>query len=317
MASARTPMEKCYVQPHPLHKSAHDKIETLVLFTLVCCSVALSYAAATGSHMLSLPFGLAFILGAVWCLHLARTGSAVWSSLMAASLASQLALLFQRADVVEGASINAAINGLFAYGMLWVLDWRRTDHGLQPLATAALLLPIGMLARPALLGCFAVLCLLFFLERRRGLLSTGLLVLTPTLLSVAAVLTLSSVTNHSGVAALSHSMSTPSVMTSSPVGHFLELSREIAPTLVLCVTALVLRLMHKVAGALDIAYITLCTALAAAMVTRWAPIQVGPMDFAIVIDAGAAYLIAVTPPANGPKSLSAILLNAVGLAISM
>jgi len=213
--------------------------------------------------------------------------------------------------------IDAMINGVFVYGILWIIEWRASNRGLQPLATAALLLPCGLLARPVVFGCCAVLCTLAFIKARRPLLSTATLVLTPSLLCLVVILTLSSLTNHYGVAALWHRMSAFVAKDAIALDTPASLMRQLAPSLYFCIGTLMCRLIQKSASTTDLLYFLLCVVLAIVMFSRRVPGSLNPYDLSLIIYSGSAYLLASTPWRTALAYSLVSLLTFTGLVVAL
>jgi hypothetical protein len=217
------------------------------------------------------------------------------ATLTATLVACQLIVSLAELGASIAIGIDALINGVFIYGILWIVEWRASDRGLQLLATAALLLPCGCWRGLVVFGCCAVLCTLAFMEARRPLLPTATLVLTPTLLCLVVILTLSSLTNHSGVAALWHRMSVSVAKDAIALDTPASLVRQLAPSFYFCIGTLISRLIQKSASTTDLLYFLLCVVLATVMFIRRVPGSPNPCDLNLIIYSGSAYLLASTP----------------------
>jgi len=316
MALARTRVPRYYVRPHPLHSFANAELTSLFLFATlpICLALAWRPAAVPGAITTSV---LVFILCAVWNVHLSRATSFVWATLTATVVAGQLIVVLSKSGASIAIGTDAIVNGVFVYGFLWIMEWRASDRGLQPLATAALLLPCGLLARPVVFGCCAVLCTLAFMETRRPLLSTATLVLTPSLLCLVVILTLSRLTNHSGVAALGHKMSLFVAKDPITLNTPASLMRQLAPSFYFCIGTLLSRLIQKSASTTDLLYFLLCLVLATMMLAGRVPGTLNLSDLNLIIYGGSAYLLASTPSRTALAYSLVSLLTFTGLVVAL
>ena len=317
MALARTRVPRYCVRPHPLHDFANAELTSLFLFATLPICLALAWRPAAVPSPAITTSVLVFSLCAVWTIHLTRATSFVWATLTATLVACQLTVSLAELGASIAIGIDAFINGVFIYGILWIVEWRASDRGLQPLATAALLLPCGLLARPVVFGCCAVLCTLAFMEARRPLLSTATLVLTPTLLCLVVILTLSTLTNQSGVAALWHRMSVSVAKDAIALDTPASLVRQLAPSFYFCIGTLISRLIQKSASTTDLLYFLLCVVLATVMFIRRVPGSPNPCDLNLIIYSGSAYLLASTPWRTALAYSLVSLLTLTGLVVAL
>lgn len=138
-----------------------------------------------------LPLLLTAICSAAWMLHLrAESLPRAWAALFCLMASAQLASTILHTRPAGWVAVQAFGNAVFVYAMLWVFAMHDREPGLRPLASAALVMSIGILAAPAVVIACAVLSLLLFLDQRKALRNLGdllLLLFTPVLLCLVAM----------------------------------------------------------------------------------------------------------------------------------
>ena len=242
------------------------------------------------------------LFGVLWQLHLKSVDQGWrWLFPLPALLAGQLALLVLRTRPDStGDWVGALGVGIFVYLMLWTFAAYEQEGSLQPLATGALLLSAGILAKPAVgLSC-TMLSSSFFLVRSRrhaaGTIGFALLMFTPAALCVVSLALLSTAGgrafgSHLGELALFHP-------------HAAGVSRAADPALSVCLrsgvafalAATVTRVAEATAGSVDKAYGLLLLLVITAGRAQWMPVPLNTADIAMVAYGGGAMLVALSPP---------------------
>ncbi len=233
-----------------------------------------------------------------WTLHLRRGGLPhVWTWLFASLLAGQwIATLLHQSTPVSVRWLSSLGCGVFVYAMLWVFATHERDPGLRSLATVALLLSIGVLAKPAVLIACALLTLCFFLEEGRsvgGFVASVLLLLTPVLLCALTLITLNALIADSfaHIEWLGPTTIDPSLLPMPSQVHKL-------PAAWFGLSVVLSRLFARKGRLSDLAYVALTTFVATAGVAHWMPDRISTLDLSMVIAGGAAILLALDPPRN-------------------
>ena len=284
--------------PPPAGARPSGRWQIAALLTCLFLFCALPWLHGHVGHWLG-PTTTAFIMlmaCGCWTVHLHRGGlPRTWSWLFAALLAGQwIATLMHQLTPVPVRWLSALGCGVFVYAMLWVFATHERDPGLRSLATVALLLSVGVLAKPAVLIACALLALCFFLEEGRsvgGVLASVLLLLTPVFLCVLTLITLNALIAGSfahvewiGPTTIDSSLlPMPSQVHKLPIAWF-GLSVVLA------------RLFARQGGLSDLAYVALTTFVATAGVAHWMPDRISTLDLSLVIAGGAAILLALDPP---------------------
>jgi hypothetical protein len=143
--------------PHPRKASAGGILERLLvagLFLYMALAVAHYPVMAIWPRAWTAQL-IAAGVSALWWMHLEMVGMRRLWGMAAASI---LLLLLAGPWLRETENLRAWLGtlgcGLFVYAMIWVYAAHEREPGLQPLATAALVLSIGVLAKPAVVaGC--------------------------------------------------------------------------------------------------------------------------------------------------------------------
>jgi len=253
----------------------------------------------------------------LWSLHLRVAGlGALWSLVYAGLLAGSCVLSSARvANQSLPRWLEAIGCGLFVYALLWVIRMHEEESGLQALASAALVLSIGMLAKPAVLMVSILLSLLFFFEDRRVAGSVGrtfLLLFTPLLLCFSSLIVLSLLYygNLVGLWWIGALGARPPV---------LEV-RSGAPALWPVWIGLAVLLCRALAGRWarpDVGYVGLAVALPAMGTLKWIPGAVSRVDFAVMLVCGAAGLLAQDVPRSWTARLAALVVLTAALGCSL
>jgi len=249
-----------------------------------------------------LVFFMAAALAATWCLHLRDAGLPHgWSLTLGVLSVGIVWGEFHHILVGSlGACWSALGSGLFVYLMVWVFGMHEREKGLQGLATAALALSIGMLARPpVILGCVLLSLILFVDERRSwgSALSSLLLLLTPVLLC-AVLLGFLSYFWPGGVLSTLWNLGTTGNggATNGEGGYSADLLRETA-TFIFVAGILAVRLFERRSGKTDLALVFLMLTICAVGGRPWMPGRLSADEVRFILTCGAASLLASSPPA--------------------
>jgi len=251
-----------------------------------------------------------------WGLHL-QLGllPPVWSALLAVLLFCQFLLPILHATAITPTLWVSALGcGVFVYCMLWVCSMYEREHGLRPFATSALLLSIGILAKPAVAVSCAILALVFFLDRRRtfgGMLGSALLLFTPALLSGSSLLLLQYLSY--GSVAFSGIVAFHEIVTKGVGQASLASLLQASSGLCLSFTVLLSHLLERKLGVSDLAYFFLLLFLTTAGVAHWMPDALSPIDISFITCAGAACLVALAPPRKVSSRILVLAGSFVGL----
>jgi hypothetical protein len=285
--------------PTPRALSPGQQIERLVLAALfVCTAVMLANYPNLGFWRQSwCALSLTVFLVAAWCVHMYHSGRSSLCTLVAASLLLvQLAWPWLHGEGRESLAFGQLGSGLFVYAMIWVYAAHEREPGLQPLATAALMLSIGIVAKPAVLAACACLSIVLFLDERRrvgGWWRSFLLLLTPLLLCAVLLGVLNALWSGG--------------LTSLVWGPALAYRQEawypglligISPALCFAGGVLLSRIFENRAGRTDLAYIFLLGVVAAVGTQPWMPHALSMYDVSAIVLAGACSLLAMTPPTH-------------------
>lgn len=192
-------------------------------------------------------------------------------------------------------------SGLFIYCMLWISAVYVSEPGLQPLATLALLLSIGILAKPAMAIACALLSILFFFHTRRsfgGITGYVFLLFTPAILCALAYFTLNLLITGSPQGDVAHpGIVSATVWTERFSWQLLSYEYSV---ILFPLGVLLARFFESKAGASDISYLMLLAFLTTAGVAYWMPQAMSAFDIRMIVYAGAACLLALAPPQKIP-----------------
>ena len=251
------------------------------------------------------PFSIALALAALWYFYLRISGlSACWSALFAGSLLglgrSQCAAFSSASWGTWCSSLGC---GIFVYAMLCVLSAYARERGLQPLATIALILAIGVVARPpVIVGCILVSLVIFIDERLRtaGLLSSLLLLFTPVGLCGVFL----GIMNYFSPGGFSLAEWNLNLAESAFDIHTAELLHIGSGTLVFLLAVLGVRLSEKKAGTPDLALVVLCSFLGLVGTMRGIPGRLSVDDLRLILTCGGCALLVVAPPTRLPARVA-------------
>jgi len=212
--------------------------------------------------------------------------------------------------------ISALGCGLFVYAMVWIYAMHEREPGLQPLATAALVLSIGVLAKPAVVAACACLSLAVFLDERRhvgGWWRSTLLILTPVLLCAGLLEVLDSLWA-GGLVRLIWGTTQPSSSESTNLWSIAGLARE-GHLLLFPLGILASQLLEGRTRKTAIAYLFLIAFVAAIGTASWMPHRLTLEDLTMIIVAGACSLLALDPPQHWLCRMMAVggMATALGL----
>lgn len=242
--------------------------------------------------------GILAFVGALrlWDVHLVKNGfSRLLSFLLVVSFACLLSVRCRLFEDLAG--LGAA---LFVYLMLWVFSTYEREPGLQPLATAALLISTGGFAKPALAIACLVLSMVFFVFNRKlpesGLFGFALLLFTPAALCMGTVLLVTLLTGGSLAAGpLGHSASLALGSACSIAGggaqSYAQLRFFVFPAAVLLT-----RLLSRRVGSVDIAFTLTLVLVATIGQAAWMPQPLQRSEVVFIALGGAAALLALAPP---------------------
>ncbi len=270
--------------------------------------------AFSGRHAMGPDFDLVMtgvlivISSSLWFLHLQSVGMPQsWNILFSTFLAGQSVVWLCSHPVSEIAAWQRALGcAAFAYAMLWVFELHESESGLRSLATAALLLSIGILAKPPLLICCALLTVAVFFDDRRqrgGLLYSALLLLTPVFLCTIGVVVLRALAVE-GLARLDWTID-PSRFDAAPL-HLHSLPWQL-PALPFCGAVLAIRLFSRKSGSADLAFLLLLVVLPTLGMAPWMPRPMLPLDITMTMKWGAACLLTLNPPSSTFPRLVALV----------
>lgn len=304
MASVSTPTPNCTIRPRTSSRSGRWQIDAVV------ASLLLAVGVIYGRHHLATwvapatAVTLVLLASSFWHWHLHSSGLPAPSSFLFSLLlaAQSLALLWHHhgAGVIEHTTAyQSALGGAaFSYAMLWAFGLHDRDAGLRSLATAALLLSIGILAKPPLLICCVLLTLAIFFaprtdeHRPAGLFNTFLLLLTPALLCAAAVMFLRTLA-FEGFTLLTFRAASTSI-DAAPL-HVTSLDRQL-PALAFCAAVLTARLLMRKTGSADLAILIMLIFLPTLGMAPWMPLPLSLLDISMILSWSVASLLALDPP---------------------
>jgi hypothetical protein len=235
-------------------------------------------------------------ISAMWWMHLEMVGLRRGWGMAAASI---LLLLLAGPWLRETENLRAWLGtlgcGLFVYAMIWVYAKHEREPGLQPLATAALVLSIGVVAKPAVVAGCACLSLAVFIDERRhvgGWWRSLLLLLTPILLCAGLL----GILNSLWAGGLVNQMWDTSV---PDVGARLwSLTGLAGEGHLLCfpLALLASQLLEGKTRKTSLAYLFLIVFTGVVGTATWMPHPLGLADFTMVVAAGGCSLLALDPP---------------------
>jgi len=297
MASVSTPRPNSSIRPRSTSRIYRRQIVVVVAILMLFVAV-LSGRHAMGPYFAPVMTAvLILVSSSLWYLHLRSVGMPEsWNLLFSTLLAGQSVVWLFCHPVAEiGAWQRALGCAFFAYAMLWVFEVHESETGLRSLATAALLLSIGILAKPPLLICCALLTLAVFFDERRqqgGLLYSALLLLTPVFLCTIGILALRALAVE-GLARLDWTIDAAR-FDPAPL-HLYSLPWQL-PALPFCAAVFAIRLFSRKTGSADLAFLLLLVVLPTLGMAPWMPRPMLPLDITMTMKWGAACLLALDPP---------------------
>ena len=189
--------------------------------------------------------------------------------------------------------------GVFVYVMLWVLSMHERERGLQPIATAALALSMGVVARPPVIFACILLSLVIFLDQRRseaGLMSTLMLLFTPAFLCAVLLGFLDHIWPGGLVSKLWDMDYSGDVVTTVTVLRYEAIILRGSATLALVVAVLAARVLEKQVGKTDLGFVLLFVFLVSIGTMRTLPGRLTIDDLRLVLTCSACSLLATKPP---------------------
>lgn len=235
-----------------------------------------------------------------------------WSVTFAGLLAGQLSLWAVHLQTAPVALLKALGSAVFVYILLWIFAMHERDPGLRPLATSALMMSIGILALPpVVIGC-ALLSLAFFLDQRRALRSTVnllLLLFTPVVLCVLSLtildmLSWGSIREVLRVVRLNHNND-----------NTWGITLHVGASLAVVGGVLLSRLIERESRPGDLALVGLLLFLGTAGRAYWMPGALSIADLSVIAYAGAASLLALSPPRALFARLAVLFSLGLGMAM--
>lgn len=296
MASASLQKMKSSV-PAPVLNKNMNRWYLGTVFLLGMILLGFISGRATGTLALSLSAMSVIAACALWCIHLkSEDSSGLWAYLIPVLLACQLLLLLSRQMDPGSRWFEALGCGLFVYAMIWVSAIYERTPGLQSVATLALLLSVGVLAKPPLAVACALLSVLFFFRSTRrfgGFFGSALLLFTPMVLCAAAIVGINFLTAGALHAAIPQVIAVPSLKgTQDPFWPFFI--RE-APILCFPLAVMLARVFERKSGISDLSYFMVTAFAFVAGMAWWTPEILSALDIRIIVCAGAACLLALNP----------------------
>jgi hypothetical protein len=253
-------------------------------------------------------------ISACWCAHLNSAGLRQGWGVAAAAV---LLLLLAKPWLRESGDLRSWLGtlgcGLFVYAMIWVYAAHEREPGLQPLATAALVLSIGVVAKPAVVAGCACLSLAVFIDQRRevgGWWRSTLLLLTPVLLCAGFLGILNSLWA-GGLVSMMWGSNSPE-LTGARLWSLTDLA-GVAHILWLPLGVLAGQLLEGKAPKTALAYLFLAAFASAVGTAQWMPHRLSVEDVAIVVIAGGCSLLALDPP----RHWFCRLLTLAGMALAL
>lgn len=239
-----------------------------------------------------------FAAAVLWHQHLLAEGiNRFWSLLFAVLLAGASVLsVLQHEDQTLPEWLHAFGCGVFLYAMLWAFNMYEREKGLPAIASAALVLSMGVLAKPSVLFLCAMFCFVFFARERRlagGFGNLFLLVFTPLFLCIFSLI-LFNFLYSGGLAGLWWIAAPPTKnesfqMSSDPLNWW---------PVAFGATALLCRLFTSRASRPDLAYLIILIVLLDFRLVPWIPGQPSALDLSVMLVCGAACLVATARPAK-------------------
>jgi len=275
----------------------------LLLVALCALSLVLLLERLTPSsgRVLGASFGMGTVLVIGWFLHLRSSGFRLgWSVLLASLLCG----------VFTGVLVHVASPGwmhwwsslgcgVFVYMMIWVLGMHERERGLQPIATAALALSMGILARPPVIVACILLSLVIFLDERRqegGFFSSFMLLFTPALLCAILLGSLDYVWPGGLVNKVWELGYPGEAVTTATAIQYEAIAFRGSATLSLVAAVLTARVLERQVGKTDLGFMFLFLFLVVIGTVRSLPGRLTIDDLRLVLTFSACSLFAIKPP---------------------
>jgi hypothetical protein len=301
MGSASLPMQKS----RALAPSTSSKRRTVVLLLLAVCALSqvllIQQLTPSSSRVLGASFCMGTVLMIAWFLHLRSSGFPLgWSVVLALLLCG----------VFTGVLVHVASPGwmhwwsslgcgVFVYVMMWVLGMHERERGLQPIATAALALSMGVLARPPVIVACILLSLVIFLDERRqegGFFSSFMLLFTPAFLCAVLLGFLDFVWPGGLVNKVWEIGYTGEPVTTATAIRYEAIAYRGSATLALIAAVLVARVLEKQVGKTDLGFVFLFLFLVVIGTVRSLPGRLTIDDLRLVLTFSTCSLFAIKPP---------------------
>jgi hypothetical protein len=242
--------------------------------------------------------------GALWLWHFHMQSSGIPRIIRLTALVTVAAQIWLQTPVLN--NLGEIGSGLFVYLVIWVFVEYHRDPGLQALASTALLISVGVIAKPAVAIACAVLSGAFFAIYGRRLaggnrLGFGLLLFTPAFLCLLTILVLQFVNSSALMAGTLTDSAQAMLHTDLGVTLKRFLGESGAASGVFGLQALMFPLAvitwrlakHEVGGP-DLAYATMVIVTVTIGFADWMPAALTSVDVFFICIGGAASLLANT-----------------------
>ena len=240
------------------------------------------------------------LLGLLWRYHLEMAAlSAFWSYLLAGLLALQLLLPLQRSEEVPARSLLGTLCCcLLLYLLMRTLATAISNPGLQEVASSALILAIALYSRPLVAVGAALLSVILWLRCRAsygGALKSGLLLYTPAAVGILTIVLVQRLTPgvYASVLPALDVFSPGKTPAGATVTSGLQ---QLFPALVFAASVVSTRIIERLAGYADLAYLGMLFFLVACLCLGTFPRFLTVLDMGIILYAGAMCLLAMAPP---------------------
>ena len=281
----------------------HEGSSGILQLWLAVCSVLVAWGASSVCPRVALQSWAVLcvlLLGLLWRFHLERASLPLfWNSLLSILLTAELLLSLPRHQEIPPRTLLAtACACLLFYFLGKTLATAISEPGLQEVASAALVLAIGVHASPLVLVPCAVLSVVLWLRccgGYGGALRSALLIYAPAAVGVLMIVVMRRMTPgfcRSVGAALEAFSPVPTAW-----GHAVTADlRQIFPALVFGASAVVARIVERRAGYGDLVYLGMLLLLVAGLSVGKLPGFTTVLDIGVVLYAGAMCLLALAPP---------------------
>lgn len=302
MGSASSPMERSLARAPNA-----DRTNRFAILIIGLCALAgvlvLQQLPPNPMMILDVSFLMAAALTIAWVLHLRASGlGRKWCASMALPMLAVLTALLQHVAAPGWTHWWSSLGcGVFVYVMLWVLGVHERESGLQPSATAALALSIGVVARPpVILGCI-LLSFVIFLEERgneRGILSLFLLLFTPAFLYALLLGFLDHVWGGGLVRRVWDIGYSGEAVPAATTIRYEGIVLRSSATLGLIASVLAARVWDRQVGKTDLGFVFLFLFLVVLGTLKSLPGRLLIDDLRLVLTLGGCSLLAMKPPAQ-------------------